>query len=167
MIADRLQEPRATCVGSSPTVVKAGCALAARAMLRRVTVRQPALSGPGSPFSAGESPSMLRSRLYPTASPSEALVLAEGYKFLSATAVPGRSRLRPSLATCSGPDGVFGLRPASTGSPLLPLPQVPPRWAEPTGETLRRETPSDIAFGTAVLRVPRCRSGGFVQLGSM
>ncbi len=110
---------------------------------------------------------MLPSRLNPTTSFSEPLVVAEGYNFLSATVVPGRSGPRLSLAARRGPDGVDGLRPISRRAPGLDLPWVPLRWAEPAGEALRLETFSGFAFGTAGLRVPRCLSGGFVQLGSI
>lgn len=110
---------------------------------------------------------MLRSRLYLTASPSETLALAEGYKYLSATAVPDRPRLRPSLATRSGTDGVGGLRPASRRTPGHRLAQAPLRWVGLAAERLRFETTSGTAFGTGVLQVPRCLSGGFVQLGSI
>ncbi len=112
---------------------------------------------------------MLRSRLNLIASPARTLVSVEaaGYKFLSATAVPARSRLRPSLATGNGPGGVGGPRPASRRPPGLDLSQVPLRWAEPAGVPGCLETPADTAFGTAVSRAPRCLSGGLVQLGSM
>ncbi len=110
---------------------------------------------------------MLRSRLHPTASHSEPLVEAEGYNFLSATAVPGQLRLRLSLAARRGSVGVGGLRPLSRRAPDLELPRVALRWAEPTREPLWLETSSGTAFGTAGSRAPLCLSGGLVQLASM
>ncbi len=110
---------------------------------------------------------MLRSHLNPTASHSEPLVEAEGYKFLNATAVPRRLRLRLSLAARYGSAGVGGLRLISRRAPDLDLQRAALRWAEPTREPLRLETSSGTAFGTAGLRAPRCLSGGLVQLASM
>ncbi len=110
---------------------------------------------------------MLRSHLNPTASHSEPLVEAEGYNFLSATAVPGLLRLRLLLVARCGSAGVGGLGPISRRAPDLGLPRAALRWAEPTGEPLRLETSSGAAFGTAGLRAPRCLSGGLVQLASM
>ncbi len=114
-------------------------------------------------------PSMLRSCLNPTAWPAPTPVSsgAEGYNFLSATAVPAWSRLRPSLASRSGPACVRGLRSTSGWPRSHRLARALRRWAEAPGEAWRSGRLSVNALGDESLRAPRCLCGGFAQLGSI
>ncbi len=111
---------------------------------------------------------MLRFRLNPTASPAPTLVSAEaeGYKSLSATAVPARTQLRSSAAACIGPACARGLRPISAKPQSLRLTRVPRRWAEVPAEPRFFGMLSFTASGARGLRAPQCLSGGLVQLAS-
>ncbi len=129
--------------------------------------RPMAPTGPAKSLQRRGGPRMLRSRFHRTTPLCEPLVVAEGYNFLSATAVPGRSRLRASLASGSGADGVGGLRSMSGRVPGLDLPRAVLLWAEPITQSLRLKGPWVTAFGAAGWRVPRCLSGGFAQLCSI
>ena len=110
---------------------------------------------------------MLRSRLNPTPPPAAALVVAEGYKFLSATAVPAWSQPHLYLAPGHRVGAVVGRQPTSGRPRTRRLSQVRLGWVGQPGESRLGGTLVDSSWSAAaVLRAPSSLSGGFVQLCS-